>query len=81
MKIFETFIRQILTEIDAGCRICKGPVENPGDELCAEHQDEPSKLQLLPATMSPTQQYNGKTTKTNFQAVDGSPNQKGWKFS
>ena len=42
-------------------------------------EDEPTKLELLPADLSPTHDYNGRTVRKRSAPVSGGPKQNGWR--
>jgi hypothetical protein len=90
MRITRSQIRKFLLEIsaitkDPVCKKCGLMVLSVDDnELCSECdkiEGDETKLELLPASLSPNQGYNGKTVRSHPASVDGRPNQKGWKFS
>lgn len=89
MRITKNEIRKIILEIsqitrDPECKECGLLVLSVNeDEICSEcerdGENKSTKLELLPAPLSPEQGYNGKTVRSHPASVDGRPNQKGWR--
>ena len=68
---------------DPVCKKCGLKVlsidENDLCSECEKIENDDTKLELLPAPLSPVQGYNGKTVRSHPASVDGRPNQKGWR--
>lgn len=92
MKITRTQIRKMLLEImssqDPVCKKCGimvSAVDNEGicsecERLKSDNGDDKTKLELLPAYMSPEKDH-GNTVRSHPASVDGRPNQKGLKYT
>ena len=73
-QLIRKFVNEVLTE--ATCRVC-GDATNDGSDACEEHKDEPTKLELLPASLGNTGQ--GLPVHGRISPVDGRPRITGWR--
>lgn len=90
MKITKNQLRKIIREAleeNSTCSECGMKDENINEEgkcrVCSGDQNKMSVLQQLPATLSPGRGPGGeldRTVKKLSYPIDGSPNQKGFKF-
>lgn len=75
--LLHEFVKILLENVS--CRVCGDPTDGEHD-TCEEHRDEPTKLELLGMlggqTMSPAQDYTGRTVRARIAPVDGRPNQR-----
>lgn len=76
MKVLEQFVRTILSE--GICRTC-GDVTGDDTDTCEQHKDEPTKLQLLPVSLSPFPGKGLPVHKTPPPPDNGRPRVNEWK--
>ena len=78
-NIIKSLVLEVLNQTCSQCGILRDDLNE--ERICRECEvrGTETKLELLPASLSPTQSWNGKTVRSHPASVNGRPSQKGFK--